>query len=104
MVASVDPGVASIVVAIIALAGAALSTWQSNRQRVDLKGQRADIREVQHHVTANHHESETPTLPDRLDEVLIEIRGLRDNVDQHRADTARELVALWRALHEHDGR
>lgn len=90
---AVEPGTASIVVAAIAAIGSGVTAWMARR--------------VHHEVTANHHASKRPTLPDRMDDVGTAVERLDEKFDdyredfaEHRSDVAREFVRVWEAINE----
>lgn len=73
-----DTAVASIVVAGIAAAGGLASSWLTLRQRPKLN-------EVHHQVSTNHHDSEPPTVLDRLDNLESKVETCIQSVADLRA-------------------
>lgn len=55
------------------------------------------VEHVRHQVTENHHRSETPTIPDRLEDLAA---GLEEAVEAH-ATQSKDIAALSRVLDEH---
>lgn len=52
------------------------------------------MREVQRQVTENHHSNVVPTLPDRIEDVAVDVRALTDALDKHLASSDRWLDKL----------
>lgn len=63
------------------------------------------VEHVKKQVTENHHENETPTLPDRIDDVAqqvfdasLQVAALARMFDGHLESAAAESTAMWSAL------
>jgi hypothetical protein len=63
------------------------------------------VNQVKKQVTENHHSNETPTIPDRIDDVAqqvydasLQIVALARMFDGHLDQAAEEMREVWRAI------
>lgn len=95
-----DTNLYSVVATTITAVAAIGAAWLANRGRNDSRDAKRIARETHHQVYANHHESDPPTLPDRLELVEAAVTELVQSVKRGQDQQAQRDGALWAAIDE----